>query len=274
MQGKYIPRISVRNITNPFPSDVTNREDLNSLVHRIEQELPPIAGVANGAMVLEDTPVTGINAEKFEKVLKPKVLGSVNLDNIFGDRELEFFILFSSVAAVVGNKGQAAYSAANAFMSSLANDRRRRGLVASVIHIGAVVGTGYLTREVSYNVQDYLHKAGYMWMSESEFHQVFAEGVLAGPPTTGQSHEIMSGLRIGTAGEENYVWYQNPIFQHCITSQRESPVHNHNPKEKRSLKVQLEDSFGLEQRREIISGKQYDSVPRLLRHENISRISF
>ncbi|RYP45619.1 hypothetical protein DL768_008056 [Monosporascus sp. mg162] len=219
--------------------DITDRSALKQVVEEVTATLPPIAGIANGAMVIEDTPVAEMTLEKMEKVLRPKVQGSVHLDELFGDMTLDFFIFFSSVAAVVGNRGQSSYSAANAFMSSLAAQRRARGLAASVIHIGAVVGTGYLTREVSQGTQDYLRKAGYMWMSETEFHQVFAEGVLASSPASGRSHEIISGLNMGKDVEESAVWYGNPKFQHCIIGQDDIRPLEGKSKQGLPLKVEI-----------------------------------
>ncbi|GAP85182.1 putative acyl transferase acyl hydrolase lysophospholipase [Rosellinia necatrix] len=238
-----------------YTNDVTNKTQLQMLIREIEEILPPIAGVANGAMVLEDTPVAEIDVNKFEKVLRPKVQGSANLDDVFGATPLEFFILFSSVAAIVGNKGQSSYSAANAFMCSLATRRRKRGLAASVIHIGAIVGTGYLTREVSQNVQDYLRKAGYLWMSEHEFHQVFAEGVLASDPISSSNHEILSGIHVGMNGEDKAVWYANPKFQHCVSTKTKAAVHRENPKYRLPLKKQIESALYPEEVRVIIADR-------------------
>ncbi|XDG06192.1 hypothetical protein ABKA04_005807 [Annulohypoxylon sp. FPYF3050] len=236
-----------------FSNDITNKDDLKMVIEEITATMPPIAGVANGAMVLEDTPVSSMSIEKLEKVLRPKINGSINLDNAFKNTSLEFFVLFSSVAAVVGNKGQSNYSAANAFMCTLATRRRRRGLAASVIHLGAIVGTGYLTREVSQNVQDYLQKAGYLWMSESEFHQTFAEGVLAGAPTSRHSHEVMTGLRINKTNQEDTIWFKNPKFQHCILHRNDFASRSDNSHNKPPLKAQLEAALNSAEIREIMS---------------------
>lgn len=246
-------------ISNALPSDVTNKEELKNDIEEIEATLPPIAGVANGAMVLEDTPVTTMNIDKLEKVLRPKIQGSINLDDLFADTSLNFFILFSSVAAVVGNKGQSNYSAANAFMCSLATRRRRRGLAASVIYLGAIVGTGYLTREVNQNVQDYLQKAGYLWMPESEFHQVFAEGVLASEPASRQNHEVMSGLRITESNQEDSVWFKTPKFQHCVPHRRDPAARSENLYHKPCLKAQLETASIFTEIREVLTSK-YKSI--------------
>ena len=146
-------------------------------------------------MVLQDTPTRDMSLEDMEKVLKPKVNGSIYLDELFSDNILDFFIFFSSMVAVVGNLGQPNYNAANTFMSSLEAQRRKRGLAASVINIGAIIGVGFITREVSQANQDNLRKGGYMWLSEQDFHQIFAEAVLAGRP------EISTGLRYVEANE-------------------------------------------------------------------------
>ncbi|RYP78622.1 hypothetical protein DL770_006849 [Monosporascus sp. CRB-9-2] len=91
-------------------------------------------------MVIEVTPIAEMTLEEMKKVLGRKVQERVHLDRLFGDMTLDSFIFFSSVVAVVSNRGQSSYSAANAFMSSLAAQRHARSLAESVIHIGAVVG--------------------------------------------------------------------------------------------------------------------------------------
>lgn len=59
-------------------------------------------------------------------------------------------------------------------MTTLAAQRRTRGLAASVIHIGAIVGTGYVTRELTEIQQKALRSYGNIWMSEQDFHNIFA----------------------------------------------------------------------------------------------------
>jgi hybrid polyketide synthase / nonribosomal peptide synthetase ACE1 len=76
--------------------------------------------------------------ENFLNGTKPKVEGSLHLDGLFQENTLEFFVFFSSVVSTVGRPGQANYSAANRFMAGLAEQRRQKGLAASVIHIGPI----------------------------------------------------------------------------------------------------------------------------------------
>ncbi|MEU5170819.1 type I polyketide synthase, partial [Streptomyces mutomycini] len=78
----------------------------------------------------------GMSADEFAEVLRAKVTGADNLDAVFGDRPLDAFVLFSSISAVWGSGGHAAYAAANAHLDALAERRRARGLTATSIAWG------------------------------------------------------------------------------------------------------------------------------------------
>ena len=82
--------------------DIANKRDVQRLYERLCQSMPPIAGVINGAMILKDKPFGDMTDEIFRDVLKPKVDGSKNLDEVFWDHPLDFFLMTSSTAAVLG----------------------------------------------------------------------------------------------------------------------------------------------------------------------------
>lgn len=198
-------------------SDITDKSAVESLVQQIRRDFPPIAGIMHGAMVLQDTPFSDMTLETMNKVLRPKVLGTIHLDELFQDTSLDFFIMFSSLASAAGNRGQANYSAANMFMAAKTNERRRKGLAASVLHIGAVLGVGYVMRELDETVLPTIYRAGFMWMEERGFHQCIGEAILAGLPGSTRNPEIVTGLRIVDASQEDGVpWLGNPRFSHCI----------------------------------------------------------
>lgn len=202
-------------------SDVTQREQIEALHHEISSSMPPIAGVAQGVMVLEDKALQDMTLEQLLAVTKPKVDGSIYLNDLFLETPLDFFIFFSSVSTVVGNHGQANYAAANSFMTSLAEQRRRRGLAASVIDIGPIAGIGYISRAF----QDAslssitMRTSGFASTSERDFHQLFGEAVLAGRPGATGPIELVSGLRrVGAQEEHQPVWYSWPRMSHLIKS--------------------------------------------------------
>lgn len=126
-------------VVKMYAMDVTSRSSVRDVHKRICAEMPPIIGVMNGAMILIDALFANNTHSEFEKTLRPKVDGTVFLDEIFNTNELDFFIVFSSLAAVSGNIGQSAYAVANNFMCSLAAGRRMRGLAGSAINMPGMI---------------------------------------------------------------------------------------------------------------------------------------
>ena len=127
--------------------DVTDREAMERLIVDLESKHGPVRGVFHGAGVLDDGILLTQNAERFRRVLEPKTTGAWNLHAITRDRELDFFVLFSSVASLVGTAGQAPYAAANAYLDGLADLRRQEGLPVAAINWGPWEDTGMMTDE-------------------------------------------------------------------------------------------------------------------------------
>ncbi|PLB52456.1 putative hybrid NRPS/PKS enzyme [Aspergillus steynii IBT 23096] len=200
-------------------ADVTNKQQLVELRARILENMPPIGGVANGAMVLSDKLFADMSYDSFQKVMKPKVDGTMNLDEVFANDDLDFFILFSSVSAVTGQRSQANYAAANNFMAGLAARRRARNLVASVIDIGMVIGIGVIQRSEDGDgisaMEATLRQLDYMPVSERDLHHLLAEAILVG--SSDDSPEIITGLETYNINSENSpFWHKNLRFSHLL----------------------------------------------------------
>ena len=200
---------------------MTNEPALQAAHKKICETLPPIIGVLNGAMVLRDISIQNMSFEQVSDVFRPKVYGSIHLDRIFKNENLDFFILFSSINCVIGNLGQANYSAANTFMCSLAAQRRKRGLAATALNVGAIIGAGYMERESSKALDLTVSKMALMHLSEQDYHQLFAEGIDAGRPDSGDEAELTTGLLdIPAADGPNAPrWRQNPVFSSFLVHQ-------------------------------------------------------
>ncbi|KAK4610729.1 hypothetical protein CLAFUW4_14084 [Fulvia fulva] len=205
------------------PCDVTDAKALRAAHEHIVATLPPIIGVLNGAMVLRDVSIANMSFEQMSDVFRPKVYGSINLDAIFHDTPLDFFILFSSINCVIGNLGQANYSAVNTFMCSLAAQRRARGLAATALNVGAIIGAGYTERESSKALDLTVSKMALMHLSEQDYHQLFTEGIDAGQPDSGDGAELTTGLLDIPAddGANAPRWQHNPTFSHFLVHQVE-----------------------------------------------------
>ncbi len=103
--------------------------------------LPRVAGIAFGPLVLQDVLLKNMDYEMMDVVLKPKVEGARILHSRFSDpssdKALDFFIMFSSIVAVIGNPGQSNYGAANAYLQALAQQRCASGLAVRLFHLNA-----------------------------------------------------------------------------------------------------------------------------------------
>jgi len=130
-------------------ADISDESDLASALAGIRDTMPPLRGVIHAAGVLDDHLLLNLDAKSFRHVLAPKVFGAWNLHTLTADSPLDFFIVFSSVASVLGSPGQANYAAANAFLDGLAHDRRSLGLPCLSINWGPWTEVGMAARAAS-----------------------------------------------------------------------------------------------------------------------------
>jgi myxalamid-type polyketide synthase MxaB len=119
-----------------FQGDVSQANDVGSVLAHIEQSLPPLRGIVHAAGVLDDGILLQQTWTRFAKVMAPKVAGAWNLHTLTQNLPLDFFVLFSSVASLLGSPGQGNYAAANAFLDALAYHRRVQALPALSINWG------------------------------------------------------------------------------------------------------------------------------------------
>ena len=251
------------------------------MVNEIRATCPPIAGVANGAMVLHDSLLANMSLGTMQEVLGPKIDGSNNLDQIFHEDNLDFFIMLSSSASVIGNSGQSNYAAANGYLGSLARQRRRRGLAASALDIGRVAGIGYI-ETAGQAVMNQLSRFGLMSINESEFRQMFAETIWAGYPTDNDTKALAIPQAVVTTGirkvrDDERIkgpWFENTRFSHCIVETKKTGTQSGQQNKKTTLPVgeQLSAATKPEQAVEVLEGEKPYLSHRNPKLTTISRI--
>jgi short-subunit dehydrogenase/acyl carrier protein len=126
--------------------DISKTEEIYSLIQRFGKTYPSLKGIVHAAGVLDEGTLLSQNWNRFEKIFAPKVLGAWNLYNALQKEKisLDFFVMFSSIAATLGLAGLSSYAAANTFLDALAYYCHQQNMPALSINWGpwAEVGMG------------------------------------------------------------------------------------------------------------------------------------
>lgn len=126
--------------------DITHATAVDTLIERIGITLPPLKGILHAAAIFDDQLISGLDQRNISNVMDAKLLGAWHLHQATLGTPLDYFILYSSVTAAIGNPGQANYVAANAGLEGLAAMRQHMGLPATCIAWGPISDAGYLAR--------------------------------------------------------------------------------------------------------------------------------
>ncbi|KAE8150832.1 putative polyketide synthase [Aspergillus avenaceus] len=125
-----------------FASDISDPDRLRDVLASIDaSHFPPIKGVINCAMQLQDVLYENMTVEDFHAAIRPKVFTTKNLHELC-PKDMDFFVCLSSTGGIVGSRGQANYNAGNTYQDAIAHCRRSQGYPATSINLGPVEGIG------------------------------------------------------------------------------------------------------------------------------------
>ncbi|RYP43908.1 hypothetical protein DL768_009576 [Monosporascus sp. mg162] len=176
--------------------DVLKIEDID---RAFQSPSKPIRGIIQGAMVLRDKMYSSMTQVEFREAVLPKVRGTWNLHNsaIKHGFQLHFFTLLSSICGVVGQKGQANYSAANAFLDAFAAYRKSLNLPACSVDLGVVEDVGYVNNRESLGRR--LLAQGWAPIDEILLHKILYFSILQQqrkPVNAASSHQLITGIPV------------------------------------------------------------------------------
>ncbi|MEI6704839.1 MAG: SDR family NAD(P)-dependent oxidoreductase, partial [Deltaproteobacteria bacterium] len=123
-------------------ADAASADDLDRLFTHFGTTMPPLGGLFHLAGMLDDSPLSSLERSRLELSMGAKAFGAWHLHRLCAGIELDYFVLFSSAAGLLGGRGQGGYAAANSFLDSLAWLRRSQGLTAISIDWGPFSGGG------------------------------------------------------------------------------------------------------------------------------------
>ncbi len=145
-------------------ADVSKTEELSAALDALR--FPALKGLIHAAGITDDGMLTQQNPERFRKVMEGKVKGAWNLHQLTQKYDLDFFVLFSSAASVLGNQGQSSYASANAFLDALAHYRQGLGLPATSINWGPWDKAGMAMSQNA--VQSHLTRQGFAYIQPED----------------------------------------------------------------------------------------------------------
>lgn len=198
--------------------DVSSRAAVDDLVHNGLSSLPPIRGVIHGAMVLDDVLFESMTHAQYTYVVSSKLHGARNFHdalNTSPTSNLDFFVLISSAAGAVGNRGQAAYAAANTFLNGFAQHLRARGVNACSLDLTAVSDAGYLAAD-AVKAAEVMRNLGSDTICVSQVLALVHAGI-AGNLGSCNGHPI-TGMRIGVDKGSRPFWQHDAKFSHRVAA--------------------------------------------------------
>ncbi|PBJ48476.1 polyketide synthase, partial [Mycobacterium avium subsp. hominissuis] len=174
--------------------DAADRAALAGVIAGISAERP-LSGVIHAAGVLDDAMITSLTPERIDAVLRAKVDAAWNLHELTRDMNLSAFVMFSSMAGLVGSSGQGNYAAANSFLDALAAHRRAHGLPAISLAWGLWDQASAMTGGLDAADLARLGRDGILALSSDEAMELFDTALIVDEPFLAPARIDLGALR-------------------------------------------------------------------------------
>lgn len=181
---------------------------------------------------------------QWQTVVEGKVAGAWNFHNALQKSELDFFVALSSAAGTVGNRGQAAYSAANCFLNAFVQYRLKNGLPASSIDLTAVSDVGYLAENAEKAAQ-VSENLGSETVSEKEVLALLGAAI-TGKMTDICNNHAITGLKLGENPQDTF-WINDGKFTHLRLAAEAAQANSGSATATVSLSKALKQAKSMEQ---------------------------
>ncbi|KAI0532014.1 putative polyketide synthase [Xylaria digitata] len=211
----FVERLKSRGTTVYCPKcDVADTASLAAVIDYCKANMPPIKGCIQAAMNIQDTMFENMTFRDWSASLRPKVQGTWNLHRLL-PRNLDFFVIFSSVAAIIGSQGQSNYAAANAFEDELARYRLSQGEKAISLNLSLLAGEGYAVQNQKVLMQ-FMAIKQMLLMSQAEVFAILDHYCNKDLPFDASRSQVVMGLDVPSdiiaRGMEPSAWAQEPLF--------------------------------------------------------------
>ncbi|HZX40152.1 MAG TPA: SDR family NAD(P)-dependent oxidoreductase, partial [Streptomyces sp.] len=188
--------------------DVTDKDSLAGVLARIPADRP-LKAVIHTAGVLDDTVVTGLTPERLDAVLAPKADAAWHLHELTKDLELSAFVLYSSIAGLIGNAGQANYAAGNTYLDALAQYRSALGLPGVSLAWGLWNQTSTISGELDEADLQRIKRLGLLPLAADEAMELFDTATVGTEP-------VLAVSRLDTAALRAQHQEPTPLFRSLV----------------------------------------------------------
>ncbi|AZS88802.1 SDR family NAD(P)-dependent oxidoreductase [Streptomyces griseoviridis] len=178
--------------------DVADRSALAEVVGRFGAG-NPLGAVVHAAGVLDDVPFDGLTVERLDGVLRAKVDAAWHLHELTRGSGLDAFVVYSSIAGLLGTAGQANYAAGNAYLDALAAHRRAQGLPGLSLAWGLWAGTDSIAAHLGDADLRRLARSGLLPLAADDAMDLFDAAPATGEAVLGVSRLDIAGLRASGA---------------------------------------------------------------------------
>jgi acyl carrier protein len=190
--------------------DISDLDALQKVLHAATSNMAPIRGIFHIAGTLADGLLERQELKDFESVYRTKVAGSWNLHTATSGMKLDFFVMFSSMSALVGTHAQGNYAAANAFMDGLATLRHREKLPALSLAWGPWGGGGMAAKVAN----DIYRRWGFIALSPQQGLELLELALTLSTPHVGAVH--VDWARLSETARSEYL---QALFSRRIASE-------------------------------------------------------
>lgn len=209
---------------------------------------------------MQDVLFEKMNFEEYTTVIESKVQGAWNFHNALQDVQLDFFVAISSAAGAVGNRGQAAYSAANTFLNAFVQHRITLGLPASSIDLTAVSDAGYLAENAA-AAAEVSRNLGSDTICEAEVLALLGAAIDGRLARTCNSHTI-TGMRITSPAP---FWTPDAKFKHLrLAAEAEAELNSGSQTKTISFNAALKAAQNVEEAQDVVCKGLLKKLPSLL----------
>ena len=188
--------------------DVADRDAVAALIAQLPAQYP-LKGVFHAAGVLDDGLIASLTPERVDAVLRAKVDGAWNLHELTQDLDLSAFVMFSSMAGIVGTPGQGNYAAANSFLDGLAGYRRAQGLAGLSVAWGLWEQTSAMTQHLADRDKARMSRIGLAPLSTEQALRLFDTAMLTDRP-------VMVAARLDPAALADHGAALPPLLSHLV----------------------------------------------------------